>query len=254
MRRSPRRIPPPQSRTESVERSAGASPPAADQHAWAMQRRVPFVQLQPQSDISQAIQRLAGTFEELIDRASVEAAWRSPPSSFQTPWTCPSRPGKDGGEIAAVAAPGEISVSQPDLGVVRTEQVGPVWGAVHPPVKGALRRGGGGVSGREDVLADPRPVISLILHSIAYARPIGSGVRKEPIAGHILAVPARCGLQLRLEAIAGQLPALSLGVDQCEQGRLVGRVACRRTIAGRRGTRGSHGRRWRLRWRCIDAG
>ena len=41
----------------------GQLPPAADQCALALQRGVPIVQLQPESVISQAIQRLASTFE-----------------------------------------------------------------------------------------------------------------------------------------------------------------------------------------------
>src|SRR3990170_1691628 len=149
-----------------------------------------------------------------------------------------SRPGEHRREVTPVAAGGAVEVSEADVGVVRVEKVGAVWGAVHPPVEGLLRRAGGRVARGVDVLSHPRPVVTLPSGTIPSRRSVGAGVGEVVVAGHVGAVLTRRGLQLALKIVCLEPLALALLIDQRQEPAFEGRIP--RRVAGR-GDR----RRWR---------
>ena len=93
-----------------------------------------------------------------------------------------------------------------------------MWGAVHPPVEGGLGRG---AASGEDVLAYPRPVVSLGVDALADAGAIRSGVREEGIAGHVGAMISGRSLKLPLHTVCSQPLILSFLVDQGQQGAFI---------------------------------
>jgi len=148
--------------------------------------------------------------------------WQTP----RPPWTPggesshrpgrPSRPGKNGRKVPAVGALWAIDVADPDVDVVRAEKVGPVGGAVHPPVESLLRRAGGRVARGVDILPDPGPAVPLPPHPITRARSVRASVREKTIAGHVGAVEPRRRLELALKIVELEPLGLALGVDQAQ--------------------------------------
>lgn len=123
-----------------------------------------------------------------------------------------SRPREHGREVTLVLAVGLVDVTDPDLCEVGMEQVGAVWSAAHPPIKGRLGRG---AAAGEDVFAHPRPQVALRVHPLSHVGVVRTGMREEIVAGHIGAVAAGGGLELTLRIVGSQTLALSLRIDQC---------------------------------------
>jgi len=133
-----------------------------------------------------------------------------------TPAGRSSRPGENGCEIPPVGAFRAVHIADPDVNVVWAEKVGPVGGAVHPPIESLLGRAGGRVARGVDILPDPGPVVPLPPHPITRARSVRASVREKIIAGHVGAVEPRRRLELALKIVGLEPLGLALGVDQAQ--------------------------------------
>ena len=118
---------------------------------------------------------------------------------------------KHGREVAFVRTIGLVDVADPNIRVVGIQQICAMWRTVHPPIKGGLRRS---TASRINILAHPRPTVSLRAYALSDAGPIRTGVREKAITGHVGAVAPRSRLELTLGAIWGQTLTLSLRIDQ----------------------------------------
>lgn len=78
-----------------------------------------------------------------------------------------------------------VDVPNTDFRVFIVQDIRLIGRTRHPKAQRQLRRAGGSITGREDILFDRCPTVSLRVHTILFTRSIGSRMRKEAIAGHI---------------------------------------------------------------------